>query len=75
MPPNSPRTAIPQLGIEVRKVLGQHANPVKSVLNDLESHPADLIVLATQAHDGRAAWLRQSVVEPIARHSGQMTLL
>jgi len=74
LPPGSPKSAVPQLGIDVRKAIARDASPTKSVLRYLEEHPADLIVLATHAHEGRASWLRQSVAEPIARHSGQMTL-
>jgi nucleotide-binding universal stress UspA family protein len=74
IPPGSPKSAVPQLGIDVRKAVARDTNPAKSVLRYLEEHPADLIVLATHSHDGRASWLRQSVAEPIARHSGQMTL-
>lgn len=74
IPPGSPKSAVPALGIEVRKAVAQDANPVKSVLRYLETHPADLIVLATQAHEGRTRWLRESVAQPIARKAGQMTL-
>lgn len=74
LPPGSPKSAVPQLGIDVRKAIARDASPAKSVLRYLEEHPADLIVLATHSHEGRASWLRQSVAEPIARHSGQMTL-
>jgi len=74
LPANSPKSAVPQLGIDVRKAIARDANPVKSVVGYLETHPADLIVLATHTHEGRASWLRQSVAEPIARQSGQMTL-
>lgn len=74
LPKGSPRSAVPELGIDVRKVLAQHDDPVKSVLHYLEGHAADLIVLATHRREGRASWLRKSVSEPIARKSGQMTL-
>ena len=74
LPPGSPRSAVPQLGIDVRKAVARDTNAAKSVVHYLETHPADLIVLATHTHDGRATWLRQSVAEPIARRSGQMTL-
>ena len=74
IPPGSPKSAVPQLGIDVRKAVAHGENPVKSVLRYLETHPADLIVLATHAHEGRASWLRQSVAEPIARKAKQMTL-
>lgn len=74
LPSGSPRSAVPELGIDVRKVLAQHDDPVKSVLHYLERHGADLIVLATHRREGRASWLRKSVSEPVARKSGQMTL-
>jgi nucleotide-binding universal stress UspA family protein len=74
LPPGSPKSAVPELGIDVRKIVAHFISPVKSVLRYLEEHPADLIVLATHAHEGRASWLRQPVAEPIARQSGQMTL-
>ncbi len=74
LPAGSPRSAVPELGIDVRKVIAQHGNPVKGVLRYLDDHSADLIVLATHQHEGRTKWLRNSVAEPIARRSAQMTL-
>jgi len=74
LPQDSPPSAVPALGIEVRKVIAHHTNPVQSVLAFLRSHPTDLIVLATHQHEGRSRWLHHSVSEPIARQSGQMTL-
>jgi len=72
--PGAAKSAVPQLGIDVRKAVAKGDNPVESVLHYLKEHPADVIVLATHAHEGRASWLRQSVAEPIARKAGQMTL-
>ena len=74
LPAGSPRAAVPQIGIDVRKVIAQHTNPVKAVLRYLDAHAADLIVLATHQHEGRAHWLRHSVAEPVARRAAQMTL-
>lgn len=74
LPPGSPKAAVPELGINVRKVAARHDNPVESVLHYLETHPANLIVLAVHTEEGRARWLRQSIAEPIARQAGQMTL-
>ena len=74
LPAGSPRSAVPQLGIEVRKIIAQQANPVKAVLRYLDDHSADLIVLASHQHEGRAHWLRNSVAEPVARRAAQMTL-
>jgi nucleotide-binding universal stress UspA family protein len=74
LPPDSPRSAVPALGVNVRKVIAHDNDPVKSVLAFLERHRIDLIVLATHQHEGRSRWLQHSVSEPIARQSGQMTL-
>src|SRR4051812_12173851 len=72
--PGSPKFAVPELGIDVHNVIARHDNPVKSVLRQLETKPADLIVLATHPHQDRATWLGRIVTEPMARRSGQMTL-
>jgi len=74
LPKGSPRSAVPELGIDVRKVVAVQSDPVKAVLRYLGEHPADLIVLATHPHEGRARWLQQSVAEPVARRAAQMTL-
>ena len=74
LPKDSPRWAVPALGIDVQKVIARHNNPVQSVLAFLRRHPTHLIVLATHQHEGRSRWLQHSVSEPIARQSGQMTL-
>jgi len=76
LPEGSPRSAVPQLGIDVRKVVAQQRDPdpVKVVLRYLDEHPADLIVLATHQHEGRVRWLQRSVAEPVARRAAQMTL-
>jgi nucleotide-binding universal stress UspA family protein len=74
LPPGSPRSAIPSLGIDVRKVLTHSDDPVAASLTYLERNPTDLIVLATHQHDGRARWMAQAVAEPLARQSHLMTL-
>ena len=74
LPPGSPRSAVPALGIDVRKVIAHDDDPVKSVLAFLDRHRIDLIVLATHQHEGRSRWLQHSVSQPIARKAGQMTL-
>lgn len=74
IPAGSPRSAVPRLGIEVRKVVARERDPVREVLTYLARHPADLIVLATHQREGRARWLEPSVAEPIARRAAEMTL-
>jgi nucleotide-binding universal stress UspA family protein len=72
--PGSPRTAVADLGIDVRKKITRHGNPVGAVVNHMKQHPAELIVLGTQQRRGAVAWLGGSVAEPIARRTGEMTL-
>jgi len=74
LPKDSPKSAMPELGIKVKKVVAQDKDPVKAVLGFLEHHPSDLIVLATQQNKGRVQWLENSVAKPVARKSRQMTL-
>jgi nucleotide-binding universal stress UspA family protein len=74
LPKDSPKFAVPELGITVKKVVAQDKDPVKSVLGFLEHHPCDLIVLATQQDKGRVQWLENSVAKPVARKSHLMTL-
>ena len=74
LPKNSPRSAVPELGIQVRKIVAQDKDPVKGVLGYLDEHPCDLIVLATQQDKGHGLWQKKSVAKPVARESNQMTL-
>ncbi len=74
IPPDSGKDAVAALGIDVRKVVEKHGEPVHTVISYLKRHPTDLIVLATHQYQGRERWLRKSVAEPIARRSRQMTL-
>lgn len=74
LPADSPRSAVPQLGIDVRKIVARQSDPVGAVLHYLSDHPADLIVLAAHQSEGRMRWLQQSRAEPLARRAAQMTL-
>src|SRR6478609_5719887 len=73
LPKDSPRSAVPELGIGVKKVIASPREPVDAVLDYMEGHPVDLIVLATRQHEGRIAWLGHSVSRPLARRSGEAT--
>jgi nucleotide-binding universal stress UspA family protein len=72
--PGSPRSAVAQLGIDARKVVTHHDEPVEAVFDYLEKHPADLIVLATHQREGRVRWLGKSVSQPVARRASEITL-
>jgi nucleotide-binding universal stress UspA family protein len=74
LPPGSHKSAVPHLGIDVKKVIAHDDDPVRSVVHYLEAHPTDLIVLATNQHEGRMRWMHKSVAATIARKAGQLTL-
>jgi nucleotide-binding universal stress UspA family protein len=67
LPPNSPRQAVGSIGIDVRKVVLNDADPVRAVERFLEKHPTDLVVLAAHAQQGRMRWTRASISRPIAQ--------
>jgi nucleotide-binding universal stress UspA family protein len=74
LPKGSARSAVSQVGIDVRKVVAKQDDPVEAVLSYERKHPADLIVLATHQREGRVRWLGKSVAEPVARGAAQITL-
>jgi nucleotide-binding universal stress UspA family protein len=75
LPSGSLKTDVGKLGIDARKIVADHDEPVAAVVRYLQNHPTDLIVLATSQRDGRVRWLGKSVAEPVTRKSGEMTLL
>ena len=74
LPKGSPRSAVIDLGIDVRKAIMPKGNPVEGVVNYMTDFPAEMIVLATQQRRGVSRWLSSSVAEPIARRATEMTL-
>jgi nucleotide-binding universal stress UspA family protein len=60
--------------VDVEKIIARHKDPIQAVEKYLQSHPADLIVLATAHYRGRMRWMRKSVAVPLARRSHLMTL-
>lgn len=74
LPEGSPRQAVVELGIDVKKVVKAGGDPVDACLAYLADHPADLIVLAVGQHEGRMRWLHKHVGRPIARSAGRATL-
>ena len=74
IPKGSPKSAVPQLGIEVTKKITLSKDPVKTCLRFLERNSTDLIVLAVHQQAGRMRWLEKSVGKPVALRAGQITL-
>jgi nucleotide-binding universal stress UspA family protein len=69
LPPGSPRSAVPKLGIEVEKVVAAGSDPVQAIVTFLHDTPAHLLVLATHGRDGVERWVSRPVAEPLARAS------
>lgn len=65
----------PVAEIATRWIAATGGNAVKSCLQSLERSPAELIVVATEQHEGRMTWLGKSVAESLVKSSGEMTLL
>lgn len=61
-------------GVKVVKVAMMPQSPIDAILGFLGKHPADLMVLATEARQGVARWLHGSVAEQLARHAKAPTL-
>jgi nucleotide-binding universal stress UspA family protein len=74
LPEGSPKEAVEQLGLNVGKILWPRADPVTALLEYLDAHPPDLIMLATHQRAGLSRWLHRAVAEPVARRAGAMTL-
>jgi len=71
----SPRSAVfKDLGTRVKKVTVREGKTLDAILEFLEMHPTDLIVVATSGRDGLPRWIRPSVAEEVARKSDTMTL-
>jgi nucleotide-binding universal stress UspA family protein len=75
LPANADGGQVAALGLAVRKVIAKDDDPVRACLEHLAGHPADLMVLATSQHQGRARWLDRAVSEPLAREAGLPALL
>ncbi len=71
----SPQAAVfDQLAVRVRKMVLASDKPSVAILEYLEKHPADLLVLATEGREGLPRWIRPSVGEHLARKSKTMSL-
>jgi nucleotide-binding universal stress UspA family protein len=74
VPPGSPPSAVPKLGIDVEKIAAEGGDPVDASLHYLGGFPAQLVVLATHGRDGLPRWLHRAVAEPLARATRAMSL-
>jgi nucleotide-binding universal stress UspA family protein len=75
LPPGSKQEdVLAAVGGRVSKIEISSRFPSLAVASWLESHPTDLLVVATEGREGAARWLHSSKAEAMARWSGTMTL-
>lgn len=74
LPSGSERTQVSELGISIKKTRAVAKNPTEGILQYLDKHPADLLVMSTSQDEGLARWQHQTVAEPVARQSQAPTL-
>jgi nucleotide-binding universal stress UspA family protein len=71
----SPRSAVfDELAVKVKKVNVRGLSPLGAILDYLDEHATDLIVLATEGREGLPRWIRPSAAQKLARQSSTMTL-
>jgi nucleotide-binding universal stress UspA family protein len=74
--PGSPRSAVfERLKIDVSKVAVKRRSALSAILEYIEHHPVDLIVMGMRRSEGLPRWIRPSVAEPMARRSRTKTLV
>jgi universal stress protein family protein len=75
LPEGSSRDEVTKIGLGIQKIQSFEKKPVTSILQYLEKHKTDLMVLTTHQQKGMDRWLHQAIAEsPVARGAGQMTL-
>lgn len=60
--------------IRVGKIVAVDSDPVHAVVEFVQGHPTELVVLATEQRRGVARWTHRATAEPVLRESGAMTL-
>ncbi|MFO0978677.1 MAG: universal stress protein [Planctomycetaceae bacterium] len=74
LPPEASRTDVASLGVHISKASVTEEDPASGVLNYLEEHPADLLVLATHQRHGLDRWLHRTIAGRINSRTDGATL-
>jgi len=74
MDENDPPAAVGRFGIKVTKTTLASEALIPSLIEFLDEHPIDLLVLTTHGRDGLAHWLRGSIAESISSAARVATL-
>ena len=74
LPTDAAIDEVAQLGLRVKKILNAERDALAAMTQYCESHPPDLLVLASHQREGFERWLHKPVAEPLARRSRALTL-
>jgi len=74
IPRDGDHEALAELGLYIKKIQADGSDPASQILNYLDKHQPDLIVLSTHQRKGLARWMNRAVAEPIAQASEAMSL-
>jgi nucleotide-binding universal stress UspA family protein len=74
LPTDADIDEVAKLGLRIRKILNSERDPLAAMTDYCETHPPDLLVMATHQREGLERWLHKPVAEPLARRSRALTL-
>ena len=74
IPPGGGRDAVADLGLYFKMIQADGTDPSAQILNYLDQHRADLIVLSTHQRKGLQRWMHRAVAEPVTRATEAMSL-
>jgi Universal stress protein family len=74
LPEGSSKDDVAKLGVEINRVRAVADNTTGALLQQLTTHPTELLVLSTHQHEGLARLTHHGVAEPLARGTHARTL-
>ena len=74
LPPHASRSDVSQLGVQITKSSVIDDSPAAGILQYLDQHPADLLVLATHQRHGIDRWLQKTIASRINNETDGATL-
>lgn len=66
LPHDASRSDVGELGLQIRKAAIESDSTADGILEHLESHPADLIVMASHQRSGIDRWMHQEIAGRVA---------
>jgi|SRR4029079_7414374 nucleotide-binding universal stress UspA family protein len=74
LPEGSSKDDVAKLGVQIKRVRAVADNTTGALLQQLTTHPTELLVLSTHQHAGLARLTHHGVAEPLARGTHARTL-